>query len=184
MNEHLTASPGNNQLQEAREVMHVKQIKVHIRHDDITGENNLALLELSANIDCSSYELPICIPEKDFAERVLLSEPRAILSSWNMAGNILTGKLAELQISHLHANECKQTFNRSLTTREFCGYSHEAVNEQLAGGSFSAVDYKGTWFLTGILETQATEMGNRTAWETFTFSKISRYMMWFTQIMG
>ncbi|XP_061482670.1 vitamin K-dependent protein Z isoform X2 [Rhineura floridana] len=170
---------GINRLQRATQEIHVKQVNIHIRYDSITGENNLALLELRRHVGCNSYHLPICIPERDFAEHVLISEQTTTLSGWEADGNLSTDSIAELPVSYLNENECKQILNRSLITREFCGFSREVSGELLAGGSFSAVDYKGTWFLTGLLEPWATEA---TKWETFIFTKTSRYMMWFKQM--
>nr|XP_020639644.1 vitamin K-dependent protein Z [Pogona vitticeps] len=174
------AEIGINSLQKAKQIVHVKQINLHIRYDSNTGENNLALLELKRHVDCDSHHIPICLPERDFAEHVLISELAGILSGWKMAGNESTDTLTELSVSFVNEKECKQTLNRSLITREFCGYSQEASGELLAEGSFSSIDYKGTWFLTGILEPWATEASK---WKTFILTKTSRYMMWFAQVM-
>lgn len=173
-------STGNDELQEARQLTY---INIHLRYDNTTSKNNLALLQLETPSTCNSSQLPICLPEKDFAERVLISEQVATLSGWKMKGDHMTDLLAEFPVLFIHENECTQALNRSLTTREFCGYSgySPVTRRELAGGSFSAVNYKGTWFLTGILEPRATEASK---WETFVFTKISRYMMWFKQIMG
>ncbi|XP_053163137.1 vitamin K-dependent protein Z isoform X1 [Hemicordylus capensis] len=176
----ISAVIGNNRLQEARQVVFLKQIHEHIRYDSTTGENNLALLELSVHINCSKNQLPICVPERDFAEHVLISELVATLSGWKMDGNQSTSSLSWLQVWYLHEDECKQTLNRSLVTREFCGHSHEEAGGVLAGGSFSAVEYKGTWFLTGVLEPWATEASE---WKMLVFTKTTRYMMWFKQTM-
>ncbi|XP_062982222.1 vitamin K-dependent protein Z [Elgaria multicarinata webbii] len=172
---------GTNSLQSARQEIEVKQKNIHIRYDRTTGENNLALLELGRHIDCNSDHLPICVPERDFAEHVLISKLAATLSGWEVAANQSTDSLAELPVSYLSENDCKQKLNRSLITREFCGHTHGAADELPAEGSFTAVDYKGTWFLMGILEPRATEASQ---WETLIFTKTSRYMMWFKQKMG
>ncbi|XP_063160935.1 vitamin K-dependent protein Z [Candoia aspera] len=172
---------GIKKLQRANQVIPVKESHTHIRYDITTGENNLALLELSSQIDCDSDHLPICIPERDFAEHVLISEMEGTLSAWNANGSHLTPSLVERSVSYLSENDCKQILNRTLITREFCGYSQVQAREMLVGGGFNAVPYKGTWFLTGILEPWATETVN---WKTLVFTKTSRYMMWFKQIMG
>nr|XP_056717986.1 vitamin K-dependent protein Z [Euleptes europaea] len=176
----VSAVIGNDRSLGARQLTYVKQVNIHLRYDNSTSKNNLALIQLGIPSACNSSQLPICLPEKDFAEHALISEQVATLSGWKMEGGQLTDSRAEFQILYLHENECTQTLNRTLTTREFCGYSLEAIREQLARGSFSAVKYKRTWFLTGILEPWATEASK---WDTFTFTKISRYMMWFKQIL-
>ncbi|XP_026563162.1 vitamin K-dependent protein Z [Pseudonaja textilis] len=172
---------GINQLQGLNQVIPVKESNIHLRYDNTTGENNLALLELSSQIDCDRNHLPICIPERDFAEHVLISQMEGSLSGWNANRSYLTPSLVQRPISYLNENDCRQILNRNLITREFCGHSHGQAKEMLVGGSFIAVPYKGTWFLTGVLEPWATETVN---WKTFIFTKTSRYMMWFKRIMG
>ncbi|KAG8137538.1 hypothetical protein E2320_004770 [Naja naja] len=172
---------GINQLQGLNQVIPVKESNIHLRYDNTTGENNLALLELSSQIDCDRNHLPICIPERDFAEHVLISQMEGSLSGWNANRSYLTPSLVQQPISYLSDNDCKQIINRNLITRKFCGHSQVQAKEKLVGGSFIAVPYKGTWFLTGVLEPWATETVN---WKTFIFTKTSRYTMWFKRIMG
>ncbi|KAM6447361.1 vitamin K-dependent protein Z-like isoform 1-T1 [Liasis olivaceus] len=177
----ISAVVGINKSQRPIQVIPVKESNIYTRYDSTTGENNVALLELNSQIDCDSNYLPICVPERDFAEHVLISEMEGILSGWNANGSHLTPSPVERSVSYLRESDCKQILNRNLITREFCGSSQGQAREIFAGGSFNAVPYKGTWFLTGVLEPRATETIN---WETFVFTKTSRYMMWFKQIMG
>uniref|UniRef100_A0A8C6YDU7 Coagulation factor X n=1 Tax=Naja naja TaxID=35670 RepID=A0A8C6YDU7_NAJNA len=180
-NEYTFTCSGINQLQGLNQVIPVKESNIHLRYDNTTGENNLALLELSSQIDCDRNHLPICIPERDFAEHVLISQMEGSLSGWNANRSYLTPSLVQQPISYLSDNDCKQIINRNLITRKFCGHSQVQAKEKLVGGSFIAVPYKGTWFLTGVLEPWATETVN---WKTFIFTKTSRYTMWFKRIMG
>uniref|UniRef100_A0A7M4FE06 Protein Z, vitamin K dependent plasma glycoprotein n=1 Tax=Crocodylus porosus TaxID=8502 RepID=A0A7M4FE06_CROPO len=153
---------------------------IHIRYDKETGENNIALIQLQEHIECNSYQLPICTPDRDFAEHVLIPQLAGTVSGWKIEGTELTGVLKELQVSHLPIEECEQLLNTSLTNREFCGHHQAPMDEPLAGGNFAATDYKGTWFLTGITGTRPTKATNP---EIFLFTKIARYMMWFKQTM-
>ncbi|XP_032082787.1 vitamin K-dependent protein Z isoform X2 [Thamnophis elegans] len=172
---------GINNLQGLNQVIPVKESNIHFRYDNTTGENNLALLELSSQSDCDRDHLPICIPERDFAEHVLISQMEGSLSGWNGNRSHLTPTLVQWPISYLSENDCKQILNRNLITREYCGYSHTQTKKMPVGGSFVAVPYKGTWFLTGVLEPWATKSVN---WKTLIFTKTSRYVMWFKRIMG
>ncbi|XP_019385179.1 PREDICTED: vitamin K-dependent protein Z isoform X2 [Crocodylus porosus] len=163
-----------------RQVMNVNEKHIHIRYDKETGENNIALIQLQEHIECNSYQLPICTPDRDFAEHVLIPQLAGTVSGWKIEGTELTGVLKELQVSHLPIEECEQLLNTSLTNREFCGHHQAPMDEPLAGGNFAATDYKGTWFLTGITGTRPTKATNP---EIFLFTKIARYMMWFKQTM-
>ncbi|KAF7252537.1 Vitamin K-dependent protein Z [Varanus komodoensis] len=179
LNEYIITYPGNGMLQSARQEILVTKVNLHPRHDHITAENNLALLKLQKHIDCNSHHLPICIPERDFAEHVLMSKLTGTLSGWKRGATQSTDAVVEQPVFYLNENECQRKLNRSLITREFCAHTWGAAEEPLTEGSFSAVNYKGTWFLTGILEPWATAVSQ---WKTLIFTKTSRYMMWFQQI--
>ncbi|XP_071600141.1 vitamin K-dependent protein Z isoform X2 [Heliangelus exortis] len=159
-------------------ILEVSEKHIHIRYDEDTGENNIALLQLQEHVECSSHQLPLCMPERDFAEHILIPKFAGTVSAWRLEGDELRGE--ELQVSYLPAEDCQQTLNISLTNRQFCGALQETVDKQLAGGGFLATEYKGTWFLTGILGSWPLE---DTEWETLLFTNTARYMIWFKQKM-
>uniref|UniRef100_A0A8C0ITT2 Protein Z, vitamin K dependent plasma glycoprotein n=1 Tax=Chelonoidis abingdonii TaxID=106734 RepID=A0A8C0ITT2_CHEAB len=156
---------------------HIKK-HIHLRYDEATGENNLALLQLGEHIECNNYHHPICLPDKDFAEHVLIPQLVGTVSGWKLEESKVRGSLVELQVSYLPERECEQILNTSLTNRQYCGHHPEPVAGQLAGGNFIAHEYKETWFLTGIFGAWPTNVSN---WEPFIFTKTSRYIMWFKQ---
>lgn len=160
-------------------IMQVHEKHIHIRYDEDTGENDIALLQLQEHVECNNHQLPVCTPERDFAEHILIPKLPGTVSGWRMEGDELHRD--KLQVSYLPAEDCKQRLNISLTNRQFCGHLQEAVDKQLAGGSFLATKYKDTWFLTGILGSWPLE---DTDWETFLFTNTARYMIWFKQKMN
>ncbi|NXU56630.1 PROZ protein, partial [Turnix velox] len=170
--------PGPNGTNGTEKTMRVSEKHIHIRYDEDTAENNIALLQLQEHVECNKHQLPICSPERDFAEHVLIPKMAGTVSAWRMEGDELQGD--ELQVSYLPAEDCKQVLNVSLTNRQFCGQLQEAVDKQLAGGSFLATEYKGTWFLTGILGSWPLE---NIDWDTLLFTNTARYMIWLKQKM-
>ncbi|XP_039570026.1 vitamin K-dependent protein Z isoform X2 [Passer montanus] len=167
---------GPNATSGTGKLMQISEKHIHIRYDEDTGENNIALLQLQEHVECDSSHLPVCTPERDFAEHVLIPKLAGTVSGWRMEGDELQGE--ELQVSYLPAEDCKQILNISLTNRQFCGHLQEATDKHLAGGSFLVTDYKGTWFLTGILGSWPLE---DTDWETLLFTNTARYMVWVKQ---
>ncbi|NWS68693.1 PROZ protein, partial [Crotophaga sulcirostris] len=174
----IRAGAGPNGTSGSEKVMQVKEKHIHMRYDEDTGENNIALLQLQEHVECNSLHLPVCIPERDFAEHILIPKLAGTVSGWRMEGDDLQAD--KLQVSYLPAEECKQVLNTSLTNRQFCGHLQEAVDKRLAGGSFLATEYKGTWFLTGILGSWPLE---NTDWETLLFTNTARYIIWIKQKM-
>ncbi|NXS67197.1 PROZ protein, partial [Pandion haliaetus] len=169
---------GPNGTSGTEKIMQVSKKHIHIRYDEDTGENNIALLQLQEHVECNNHQLPVCTPERDFAEHVLIPKLAGTVSGWRMEGDELQDD--ELEVSYLPAEDCKQILNVSLTNRQFCGHLQEAVDKRLAGGSFLATEYKGTWFLTGILGSWPLE---DTDWKTFLFTNTARYTIWFKQKM-
>ncbi|XP_040518157.1 vitamin K-dependent protein Z [Gallus gallus] len=174
----IRVGAGHNRTSGAEKIMEVHEKHIHIRYDEDTGENDIALLQLQEHIECSNHQLPVCIPERDFAEHILIPKLAGTVIGWNMEGGEFQGD--ELQVSYLPTEDCEQMLNASLTNRQFCGHSQEAIDKQLAGGSFMATVYKGTWFLTGILGPWPLEDADR---KTFLFTNTARYMIWFKQKM-
>ncbi|XP_065533957.1 vitamin K-dependent protein Z isoform X1 [Lathamus discolor] len=170
---------GSNGTSGTEKIMQVHEKHIHIRYDEDTGENDIALLQLQEHVECNNHQLPLCTPERDFAEHILIPKLPGTVSGWRMEGDELHGDKS--QVSYLPAEDCKQRLNISLTNRQFCGHLQEAVDKQLAGGSFLATKYKDTWFLTGILGSWPLE---DTDWETFLFTNTARYMIWFKQKMN
>lgn len=169
-------STGPNGTIGTGKIMQVSEQHIHIRYDEDTGENNIALLQLQEHVECDNYHVPVCTPERDFAEHVLIPKLPGTVSGWRVEGDELQGE--ELQVSYLPAEDCKQILNTSLTNRQFCGHLQEAVDKRLAGGSFLVTEYKGTWFLTGILGSWPPEDSD---WETLLFTNTARYMIWVKQ---
>ncbi|XP_051846507.1 vitamin K-dependent protein Z [Antechinus flavipes] len=157
----------------------VKKKHVHMRYDQEMGQNNLALLELDEPIQCHSNGLPICIPEKDFAEHILIPEKMNVVSGWPFNGTELADSLIDLPSIHFDNEKCEEILNVTITTRLFCEQSKASVDWQLVEGSIVMAKHKGTWFLIGIMVSLPTEnLG-----PLYLFTKISRYSIWFEQIM-
>ncbi|XP_065597098.1 vitamin K-dependent protein Z [Cyrtonyx montezumae] len=173
----IRVGAGHNRTSGA-EIMQVHKKHIHIRYDEDTGENDIALLQLQEHIECSNHQLPVCIPERDFAEHILIPKLAGTVTGWKTEGGEFQGN--ELQVSYLPTEDCEQILNISLTNRQFCGHSQENIDKQLAGGSFVATVYKGTWFLTGILGPWPLEDADK---KTFLFTNTARYMIWFKQKM-
>ncbi|XP_010222420.1 PREDICTED: vitamin K-dependent protein Z [Tinamus guttatus] len=167
---------GHNGTNGTEERVRVTEIHIHIRYDEDTGENNVALLQLQAHVECHTHRRPVCMPERDFAEHVLIPRMVGTVSGWKTGSE----EGQELQVSYLPAEACQRALNGSLTNRQFCGRRREAADKGLAGGGFVATEYKGTWFLTGILGSWPLENSD---WETFLFTNTARYMVWFKQKM-
>lgn len=161
-------------------MIEVKSIHVHMRYEEETGDNDISLLELELPIQCPDVGLPICKPEGDFAEHILIPETGGLLIGWTLNGSELGNTLTQMPVTHMDSEECGRALNVTVTTRTYCESGAAATGLQWVEGSVVARKHKGTWFLTGILCSAPAEEYRR----VFLFTKVSRYSLWFRQIMN
>lgn len=124
----------------------LKSIHVYVRCEDETGENDISLLELELPTQCPDMGLPVCKPEKNFAEHILI--PRT--GGWTLNGSELGNTLTQMPVTPMDSEECGRALNVIVTTRTFCESGAAARGVRWMEGSV-ARKHKGTWFLTGIL---------------------------------
>uniref|UniRef100_A0A2K5JDE6 Protein Z, vitamin K dependent plasma glycoprotein n=1 Tax=Colobus angolensis palliatus TaxID=336983 RepID=A0A2K5JDE6_COLAP len=157
----------------------IMRAHVHMRYDADTGENDLSLLELEWPIQCPDEGLPVCTPEKDFAEHLLIPRTGGLLSGWARNGTDLGNSLTTLPVTLVEGEECGQVLNVTVTTRTYCERSSVAAVHWMEG-SVVTREHRGSWFLTGVLCSQPAGGQARTVLVT----KVSRYSLWFKQIMN
>ncbi|KAL6076772.1 hypothetical protein STEG23_002036 [Scotinomys teguina] len=155
----------------------VKSTHVHMRYDEESGENDLSLLELEKPLQCPSSGLPVCVPERDFAEHVLIPGTEGLLSGWMLNGTDLDTTPMMLPVTQVDGEECEQTLNVTVTTRTSCEES-SVVTGSWVEGSVVTREHKGTWFLTGILDLPPPGQS-----PVLLLTTVPRYSMWFKQIM-
>ncbi|XP_014637270.1 PREDICTED: LOW QUALITY PROTEIN: vitamin K-dependent protein Z [Ceratotherium simum simum] len=157
----------------------VQSVHVHMRYEEQTGDNDVSLLELGLPIQCPDAGLPICVPERDFAEHALIPGARGLLSGWTLNGFQLGNVPTQLLVTHMDGEECGQALNVTVTTRTYCERGAVGGAVRWAEGSVVTREHEGTWFLTGILCSVPTDEHGR----VFLLTKVSRYLLWFRQIM-
>jgi hypothetical protein len=156
----------------------IKSTHVHMRYEEESGQNDISLLELERPVQCPSVGLPICIPERDFAERVLIPGTKGLLSGWTLNDTDLGAMPTRLPVTTVDGEECGQALNVTVTTRMCCERGRTGAG-QWVEGSVVTREHKGTWFLTGILGLPSREeQGNM-----FLLTTVPRYSLWFKQIM-
>ncbi|XP_011913504.1 PREDICTED: vitamin K-dependent protein Z isoform X3 [Cercocebus atys] len=157
----------------------IMRAHVHMWYDADTGENDLSLLELEWPIQCLDAGLPVCTPENDFAEHLLIPRTGGLLSGWARNGTDLGNSLTTLPVTLVEWEECGQILNVTVTTRTYCERSSVAAVHWMEG-SVVTREHRGSWFLTGVLGSQPAGGQARMVLVT----KVSRYSLWFKRIMN
>ncbi|XP_066449013.1 vitamin K-dependent protein Z [Eleutherodactylus coqui] len=168
---------GNKDTEDLQKI-EVASHRIHTKYSKDTGENNIALLKLAQDIKFHKHILPICIPQKDFAEDVLIPRIPGTVAGWTLDSDDLEMIPVQFPVTEAARETCETAFNVTQTNRMFCGTSNRTIDSVLADGSHIAIEHNGAWFLTGIMGSIKLESWNP---NVFSFTKISRYLMWLKQ---
>ncbi|KAM4045094.1 vitamin K-dependent protein Z-like [Anomaloglossus baeobatrachus] len=158
--------------------MKVKSHRIHTKYLKDSTDNDIGLLKLEEGIKFHKHILPICIPQKDFAENVLIPRVPGTVGGWMLESDDMDIMPVQFSVAETNKETCESALNATQTNRMFCATSTRNIESALADGSHMAIQHNGVWFLAGIMGSK-----NHEAWDpnVFTFTKISRYIMWLKQ---
>ncbi|XP_072301855.1 coagulation factor IX-like [Eucyclogobius newberryi] len=135
----------------------VSEKVIHPNYNPKTSrfDHDIALLKLSTPVQMSDWRRPICLGPRDFSEIILRDAPGSLVSGWGklrLHGPQAT-KLQKLEVPYVERTTCKQSSRERITRHMFCaGYANEQKDSCHGdSGGPHATNYKGTWFLTGIV---------------------------------
>lgn len=117
--------------------------------------HDVALLKLEVPVVLSDRRRPICLGPKHFSETLLRDAPTSLVSGWGrikFQGPEST-KLQKLEVPYVERTVCKKSSSERITRYMFCaGYANQKKDScQGDSGGPHATNFKGTWFLTGIV---------------------------------
>nr|XP_057908092.1 uncharacterized protein LOC131104668 [Doryrhamphus excisus] len=141
---------------DGNEVTHnVEAIFKHNNYRPDTFHNDIALLKLATPIKFTRYMLPACLPESDFAEKVLMKQPHGMVSGFGRTGEDedASTTMQRLSVPYVARHICQESTDFHISTRMFCaGYDTEAKDACRGdSGGPHVTKYKSTTFITGIV---------------------------------
>ncbi|XP_051913419.1 coagulation factor X [Hippocampus zosterae] len=120
-----------------------------------TFHNDIALLKLASPIKFSRHILPACLPEPDFAEKVLMKQQDGMVSGFGRLGqNLPTSTILQrLSVPYVPQQTCKESSSFRISAHMFCaGYDKKAMDSCRGdSGGPHVTAYKNTHFITGIV---------------------------------
>ncbi|XP_077094227.1 protein Z, vitamin K-dependent plasma glycoprotein b [Siphateles boraxobius] len=141
------------------------------KHYSSGPENDLAFLELKDPLPEHMSIVPLCLPEKDFSENILMRAGR---------GGVVMGGARH---AYLSLDDCRDALNLTflMTNKMFCMERQESESkpvecEVMSGSPVATVEGK-TAFLTGLsLSVGGCDKG-------LVFTKLSRYLHWLRPLL-
>ncbi|KAM4544629.1 coagulation factor IXb isoform 2-T2 [Odontesthes bonariensis] len=147
--------------------------------------HDIALLKLASPVELSNHRRPICLGPKDFIQNLLRESSSSLVSGWGRLKfqGLEATKLQKLAVPHVDRTLCKQSSQDHITRYMFCaGFQNEQKDScQGDSGGPHVTNYKGTWFLTGIVS-WGEECAKEGKYGIYT--RVSRYYPWISQKTG
>ncbi|XP_068600840.1 coagulation factor IXb [Brachionichthys hirsutus] len=165
----------------------VAEQHVHHMYDYSRSPYNhdIALLKLSSPVELSNQRRPICLGPRDFTENLMRESSSSLVSGWGRLRfqGLEATKLQKLEVPYVDRTLCKKSSRDHITRFMFCAGFRTAIKDSCQGdsGGPHATNYKGTWFLTGIVS-WGEECAKDGKYGVYT--RLSRYYPWISQRTG
>ncbi|XP_056297160.1 coagulation factor IX-like isoform X2 [Pseudoliparis swirei] len=147
--------------------------------------HDIALLKLASPVELSNQRRPICLGPKDFTETILRESINSLVSGWGKLdfNGRQSPTLKKLEVPYVDRTACKASSREQITRYMFCSGFRNGNKDACQGdsGGPHATNYKGTWFLTGIIS-----WGEECALEGKygVYTRVSRYHKWISLTTG
>ncbi|KAI3366179.1 hypothetical protein L3Q82_010006 [Scortum barcoo] len=168
---------------EGNEATHqVETIITHNKYRPETYHNDIALIKLATPIKFSKFILPACIPEQDFAEKVLMREPYGMVSGFGRLGEGRQPStiLQRLTVPYVERHICLESTQLRISARMFCAGYDETAKDACQGdsGGPHVTRYRNTYFVTGIV---SWGEGCARKGKYGIYTQVSKYIGWIRQ---
>ncbi|XP_008284802.1 protein Z, vitamin K-dependent plasma glycoprotein a [Stegastes partitus] len=165
------------------QTLYVKMTKTHPRWEEGRPDNDLAVIELRDRIIFKRDVVAACLPERDFAESILMSgEYPAVVTGWTEAtqGSAFPDPLALNQLAYEKLPRCLETHPNLMTNKMGCTTARANADCKMSSGSPLLTLYRDVFFLTGVL----SRPPGADCTKGYIFQKVSRHLGWLQQFMG
>ncbi|GCC16875.1 coagulation factor VII-like [Chiloscyllium punctatum] len=168
------------------QVRNISRMILHENYNAETVDSDIALLELSAPVELNDFAVPICLAERDFVLRELNQIRFPTVTGWGRLfdAGIIAQTLQKLRIPLVRTSECRLTTEREITQNMFCAGYRDAKMDSCRGDSGGplAAQYKGSWFLTGIVSWG--EKGCASKGKYGVYTKVYKFIEWIRQYIN
>ncbi|XP_034045954.1 protein Z, vitamin K-dependent plasma glycoprotein a [Thalassophryne amazonica] len=179
---HVAVGKRLTTVENEERTLHVKIVHVHPRYVEGHAENDLAVIELRDRIIFKKTEIAVCLPERDFAESVLMTgEFPAVVTGWKSKNNAmeLQGSLTLNHLAYSHLPQCLETHGIMMTNKMGCTSARTNADCTMGSGSPLVTLYREVFFLTGVISQPPGADCNK----GYIFQKVSRFLGWLQSLM-
>lgn len=159
----------------------VKLIHVHPSYVQDRPEYDLAVVELRDPVLLKREVIPVCLPEKDFADNVLMTAG-ATVTGWKESqdGSAFQGPLSLNHLDYDSLSNCVAAHPDLMTNKMGCTTRRPNADCSMSSGSPLVTLHRDVFFLTGVI----TKAPDADCTKGYIFQKVSRHLGWLQPIMG
>lgn len=169
--------------EDGEQTLYVKTVHVHPRYEEGRPENDLAAIVLRDRIIFKKDVIAACLPEKDFAESVLMKLPfPTIITGWKESEQVSSFQ-GPLTLNHLLYNQlhvCLEAHPNLITNKMGCTTPRANADCTMSSGSPLLTMYREVLFLTGVV----SQPPGANCTNGYIFQKVSRYLGWLRPLMN
>ncbi|XP_072548989.1 protein Z, vitamin K-dependent plasma glycoprotein a [Salminus brasiliensis] len=163
-----------------QQTLYVKQIHVHPLYMESKPDNDLAVVELKDRILFKKSVLPACLPDKDFADRVLMSgEYIGMVTGWKDSSEF-QGNLMLNHLSYDKLPTCVERHAGQVSNKMTCTMPRPKADCIFGPGSPTLTLYREVFFLTGMVS-QFESMDCKNG---YVLQKVSRFLPWLKPLIN
>ncbi|XP_023218171.1 transmembrane protease serine 9-like [Centruroides sculpturatus] len=154
--------------------------------NQVSNENDIALLKLETPVRFKHNILPICLPAKNFMDR-LPPYTMGVVTGWgrvSLKGSVMAVTLQEASLPIISNKLCIQSSSYVITENMFCaGYAESYKPDTCYGDSGGplTVHHEGKWYLVGII---SWGEGCSTPRKYGIYTKVENYVEWIQNVTG
>ncbi|XP_071329783.1 protein Z, vitamin K-dependent plasma glycoprotein a [Trachinotus anak] len=169
--------------EEGEQTLYVKIVHIHPRYVEGRPENDLAVVELRDRITFRKDVIAACLPERDFAESILMTgDFPVVVTGWKepKQGSVLEDPLTLNHLVYNQLPQCLETHPNLITNKMGCTAPRANADCTMGSGTPLLTLYREVFFLTGVVsQPQGSECS-----KGYIFQKVSRYLNWLQPLMG
>lgn len=168
---------------EGEQTLYVKIVHVHPRYVEGRPENDLAVIELRDRIVFKTQVIAACLPERDFAESVLMTgELPAVVTGWKEPKQVsaFQGPLTLNQLVYNRLPQCLEAHPNLITNKMGCTAPRTNADCTMSSGSPLLTLHRDVFFLTGVV----SQPPGADCSKGYIFQRVSRYLGWLRPLMG
>lgn len=165
------------------QTLYVNVVHIHPRYLEGRPEDDLSVIELHDRIRFNDQVVAACLPERDFAESILMTgEFPAIVTGWKEPKQVtsFTGSLTLNQLAYNRLPQCLETHPNLMTNKMGCTTPRANADCTMSSGSPLLTLYRDVFFLTGVV----SQPPGADCTKGYIFQKVSRNLGWLRPLMG